>query len=111
MARLEARRRTLLAQCAAQRDDLAARLSELKQEPLRRAQAAVAGAGTAGATFAGRHPLWIAALAALTVLGRTREVLTLLVWARTALSVATRAAQLLRLIGSLRTRRASSRTP
>lgn len=110
-AELQARRRTLLARCEIQRVELAARLLELRNEPRRRAQAAVAGAGAAGAALAARHPGWIAALAALALLGRTREVLTLLVWVRTALSVAARTGQVLRLIGSLRKERAAGGTP
>ena len=42
------------------------------------------------------------------LLGRTREVLKLLVWARAALTIAARAAQLLRLIRDLRMRRADA---
>jgi hypothetical protein len=41
------------------------------------------------------------------LLGRTREVLKLLVWARMALAVATHAAQVLRVVRELRIRRAS----
>ena len=36
------------------------------------------------------------------LLGRTREVLTLLVWARSALALVSRATQVLSLLGALR---------
>ena len=82
MAELQARRWMLIARCEAQRAELAQRLAQLHQQSL-----------------PARHPLaWIAALGALMLLGRTREVLKLLMWARVALSVAARVAQLLRLI-------------
>jgi len=104
LADLEVRRRVLLARCAMQRVDLARRVSRL--------HAGVGGAAFATAPGAdgraARHPLaWIAALAGLAVLGRTRDVLTVLAWVRTALSVASRAAQLLGLIGAVRARRSA----
>ncbi|MGH8131872.1 MAG: hypothetical protein ACRETP_01355, partial [Steroidobacteraceae bacterium] len=53
----------------------------------------------AGAGAPARHPLaWMAALAGLMLLGRTRDVLTLLAWLRTVLSVAAGAARVVRLI-------------
>jgi hypothetical protein len=112
LAELEARRRTLLARCEAQRSELAQRMTQLHRAS-RPATLAAGGGGAGGigdAVEPGRHPLaWIAALGALTLLGRTREVLKLLVWARAALTVASRAAQLLRMIRDLRARRAGSR--
>jgi hypothetical protein len=100
MAELQARRRALLALCEAQRSELSQRLAQLH-----------GGASADGLSpRPQRHPLaWVAALAGLTVLGRTRDVLTVLVWIRAALSVATRAAQVLSLVSQIRTRR-SSRT-
>jgi hypothetical protein len=106
MAELDARRRTLLARCEAQRAELAQRVAQLHQRSWPAALAAGAGGGSAQP---GRHPLaWIAALAALMLFGRTREVLKLLVWVRVGLSAASRAAQVLRLIRDVRVRRARS---
>jgi hypothetical protein len=100
LAELEARRRMLLARCEAQRAELAQRMAQLHQS--RPATLAAGG----GAALPARHPLaWIAALGALMLLGRTRDVLKLLVWTSTALSLAARVAQLLRLIRDLRLRR------
>jgi hypothetical protein len=105
-AELEARRRLLLARCEAQRLDLARRFASLRS--IRRGFQGLRE-GDEGQR-ASRHPLaWIAALAGLTLLGRTRDVLTLLAWARTALSIASRAAQLLSFVGEVRTRRAGRR--
>ena len=59
-------------------------------------------AGAAG-QYGSRHPLaWIAVLAGLMLTRRTREVLSLLVFIRSAVALVTRAAQLLRLIGHAR---------
>jgi len=103
LAQLEARRQTLLARCDAQRADLAGRLSEL--QPRRAALAAVAGAGAAGGALAARHPLWLAAIAALAFFGRTRDVAQLLIRARTVLSVVSRTVQLLRALRAQRAER------
>jgi len=104
MAELEARRRMLLARCEAQRAELAQRMAQLHQQSRPATLAAGGGAG-----LPARHPFaWIALLGALMLLGRTREVLKLLVWARAALTIAARAAQLLRLIRDLRLRRADA---
>jgi hypothetical protein len=106
MAELEARRRMLLARCEAQRAELAQRTERLRRQA--RPATLAAGALFGGAAQPGRHPLaWIVALAGLMLLGRTREVLKLLVWARMALAVATHAAQVLRVVRELRIRRAS----
>lgn len=105
MAELEARRRMLLARCDAQRAELAQRMAQLHQQSRPATLAAGAGGGYRAAAPA-RHPLaWIGALGALMLLGRTREVLKLLMWARTALTVAARTAQVLRLVRELRERR------
>jgi hypothetical protein len=94
---LEARRRVLIARCAAQRVELAERLAEL--DPLTLLRAVGAGHGTPGL----RHPLaWAAALAGLLFLGRTREILTFVLWMRSALSLAGRVAQIVRLVTQLR---------
>ena len=92
---LEARRRTLVRRCEAQREELAARLARLNPLPGRRL-----ADGSAGGL---RHPLaWAAALAGLLFLGRTREVLTFVLWVRSALTLAGRAARLVRLLTQLR---------
>ncbi|HET7758229.1 MAG TPA: hypothetical protein VFK87_13315 [Steroidobacteraceae bacterium] len=95
---LEARRRVLLERCQRQRAELAERVAGLR----------------AGVFFGARalprlrQPLaWAAALAGLMLLGRAREALTLVVWVRTALSLASRATQLLRTIAQLRESRAA----
>jgi hypothetical protein len=104
MAELEARRQTLLALCEVQRIELARRIAQLPGDPDR--------AGAAGAQILralarpGRHPLaWIATLAALSLLGRTRNVLTLLAWVRTALTLADRVAKVVGIVSALRSRR------
>jgi hypothetical protein len=110
LADLEARRRTLLARCEAQRAELAQRMMQLHQRS-RPATLAAGGAGGGDLADPGKHPLaWIAALGALMLLGRTREVLKLLVWARAVLAAASRAAQFLRMVRELRARRAARRT-
>ena len=99
MADLQARRRALLARSAQQRVELAQRLAVLRPHQRR-------AAGAAG-QYASRHPLaWIAVLAGLMLTRRTREVLSLLVFIRSAVALVTRAAQLLRLIGHARAPRA-----
>jgi hypothetical protein len=104
MRELEARRKMLLARCEAQRAELAQRMAQLHRQS--RPATLAAGAGAGGIASPARHPLaWIGALSALMLLGRTREVLKLLVWARTALTVATRTARMLRLVRDLRRRR------
>lgn len=97
---LEARRRELIRRCDAQRAELGARLGDLNPLALLRR-----GPGRG----IGRHPLaWAAALAALLMLGRTRQVLTFTLWLRSALSLAGRVAQLVRLVSELRGSRASA---
>lgn len=98
MADLQARRRALLARSAQQRVELAQRLAVLRS-PLTRA----AGPAGAAAQYAARHPLaWMAVLAGLLLTKRTRDLLSLLVFIRSAVAFVTRAAQLLRLIGLAR---------
>lgn len=90
---LEARRRVLLARCNEQREELATRLAALSPAAVLR--------GTAIPEL--RHPLaWVAALAAMLYLGRTRKVLTVMLWMRAALAFASRATRLLRLVSELR---------
>ena len=98
---LEARRQLLLQRCDEQRDELAERLSQLSPGALLRN---AAGAGASGKP---RHPLaWAAALGAVLLVGRAREILTWVLWVRSAITVAGRAAQLLRLLGQPRAQRA-----
>jgi hypothetical protein len=97
LEQLKARRRVLIERCASERIELAERLAELDPFTLLR------GAGAGGGAGALRNPLaWAAGLAALLFIGRTREVLTLVLWVRSALSVAGRVAQLVRLVTQMR---------
>jgi hypothetical protein len=101
LKQLEARRHALLKRCGEQREDLAARLAQLNPGNLLR------GSGPDGQRL--RHPLaWAAALAGMLLLGRTREVLTFILWIRSALALAGRAAHLVRLVTQLRAPRAGS---
>lgn len=101
MKQLEARRRVLLRRCEQQREELTARLAQLSPAAVLRASAEGSAAGKL------RHPLaWAAALAGLLFLGRTREVLTFVLWIRSALALAGRAAHLVRLLTQLRASRA-----
>ena len=101
MKQLEARRRTLLRRCEAQREELAARLAQLNPLSALRFSADGSAAGKP------RHPLaWAAALAGVMFLGRAREVLTFVLWIRSALALAGRAAHLVRLLTQLRASRA-----
>ena len=103
LKQLEARRRVLLERCDLQREELAVRLKALDPAAVLR------GAGVGGAVAGLRHPLaWAAALAGLLFLGRTREVLTFVLWVRSALSLAGRAAHLVRTLLQLRAPRAGS---
>jgi hypothetical protein len=103
MRELQARRQALLVRCSEQRLELAQRIAVLRPYQTR-----AAGPTGAGAQYAARHPLaWIAVLGALMLTKRTREVLSLLVFMRSAVAFITRAAQLLRFIGHARAPRAS----
>ena len=96
---LEARRRALLRRCEQQREELAARLAQLSP-------ASLLGAAADGSGGRLRHPFaWAAALAGLLFLGRTREVLTFVLWIRSALALAGRAAHLVRQLTQLRAAR------
>jgi len=105
MRELEARRARLLAQCELERGELAARVQALKDTPLTRLTAEVL-------SFAGeRRPLlarpltWVAALGCLLLLRRPSQLLTLLGWARTAVSFGSRAALVLKVLEQVRPRR------
>ncbi len=93
LRQLEARRRVLLGRCDEQREELAARLAALSPAAVLR--------GTGIPEL--RHPLtWLTALAAMLYFGRTRKVLTVVLWLRAALTLARRAARLVRLVSELR---------
>jgi hypothetical protein len=103
MAELQARRQALLVRCSEQRLELAQRIAVLRPYPTR-----AAGLTGAGAQYAARHPLaWIAVLGALMLMRRTRGVLSLLMFMRSAVPFITRTVLLLRLIGRARAARAS----
>lgn len=101
LKQLEARRRALLRRSEEQREELAARLAALNPLSVLR--------GSAQGDVSGRlrHPLaWAAALAGMLFLGRTREILTFVLWIRSALALAGRAAHVARLLTQLRAPRA-----
>ena len=105
LKQLQARRRVLLERCDVQREELAVRLKELDPATVLR------GTGVGGAIAGLRHPFaWAAALAGLMFLGRTREVLTFVLWIRSALSLAGRATHLVRALMQLRVPRADGRS-
>ena len=89
LRQLETRRRELLRQCDAQREELAGRLAQLNP-----------GTALQGSALSHlRHPLaWGAALTGMLLLRRTREVVTFITWARMALMLASRITSLLRLL-------------
>ncbi len=102
MAQLQERRRALLARCGEQRGEFAERLAALRPR---------SRTGAAG-QHAARHPLaWIAVLGAVMLMLRTREVVSLLVFIRSAVGLVRRAAQLLRLIGHARASRPGGTQP
>jgi hypothetical protein len=100
-AELAARRLALLARCEAQRAELTSRIAQLS--PRRWTRAAGGAVGVVGTGRSGRHPLaWLLALAAMVFLKNPRYALALLGRTRTALTWATRAAEVLSLLGALR---------
>jgi hypothetical protein len=99
---LEARRRVLLARCDVQRAVLTREIAELRS-------AGVFGLPSLGGTHgragsdAAHHPLaWVLAIGGILLFGRTREALKIFVWARAALAVASRVAQVVRLVQHIR---------
>jgi hypothetical protein len=101
LKQLEARRRVLVRRADEQREELAARLAALN--PL----SVLRGSARGALTGRLRHPLaWAAALAGMLFLGRTREVLTFILWMRSALALAGRAAHVVRLLTQPRAPRA-----
>jgi hypothetical protein len=111
MTDLEARRRALLMRCEAQRAELSQRMAQLRGSPSSWFGTTRTGdSGSASSLLRTRHPLaWLAALAGLVAFGRTREVLTGIVWARSALSLIGRVSEVVTLATALR--RSRSRKP
>ena len=106
LADLYVRRRVLIERCEVQRADLASRVAELNASPLRRVLSGGAAVLGSAAARGGRHPLaWLVTLFGLALLRRPRQALTLLAWTRTALTVLTRATQVLGVVAALRRRR------
>lgn len=96
---LQARRRELLARCEAQRGEIAARIGELSPRGWARAAASTA----AGGARSRRHPLaWFIAIAGVLLLRNPRSALMLLGRTRSLLTWATRAVEVLSLLGALR---------
>ncbi len=107
MADLQERRRALLARCAQQRVEIRERLAALRPQPPQ-----AAGLAGAAGPLAARHPLaWSAGVGAGLLMRRTREVLSQLVFIRSAVGLVARAAQLLRLIGHGRASRPGGAQP
>jgi hypothetical protein len=102
---LQARRRRLLLRCEVQRADLSRRLGEFKDSPLTRVAGEMFGAGDGKGLPLARPLTWAAALAGVLLLRRPRQVLTLLMWARSAASLGARAGLILRMLGQLRSAR------
>jgi hypothetical protein len=104
LSELEARRRELLAQCEVERGELASRFAQLGPRRWAQAVASGAAAGAVGALRSQRrHPLaWIVAVAALLLLRRPRDALSLLARARGAVAYAARAVEVLAIFGALR---------
>jgi hypothetical protein len=97
-AELEARRRALLARCEAQRAEISWRLTQLSPRGWARAAGASATGGRRG-----RHPLaWLVALAGVLLLRNPRAALSLLGRTRSVLTWLTRAVEVLSLLGVLR---------
>jgi hypothetical protein len=112
MSDLEARRLALLARCEAQRAEIAQRLNQLRPRSWLASAARAGGAGAAAALKPTRHPLaWVAAVAGILAFGRTREVLTAIVWARSAMSLVARVTEVVSLATALRRARPRARTP
>jgi hypothetical protein len=108
LAQLEARRLVLLARCEAQRAELGERAAQLTALPRRWLKGGLLGDSGTGARPTA-HPLaWLATLAGAMLLGRTREVLTFMVWTRSALSLVSRVTQVLALLGAVRKMRPRS---
>lgn len=103
MAQLESRRRILIARCELQRAEMAVRVGELKNEPLARVLLGALGRARSRGNAPLKHPLtWVVAIAGVLLLRRPRQILTVLGLARSAVSIAAKAAVALRVFGQLR---------
>lgn len=99
---LEARRQNLLVRCEAQRLELAYRLAQVgptaRLDALKRRLSPQAAAHAAA-----NHPLaWIAGLAGLLMMVRTRKLLTGVTWISGLIALASRTTTLLRVFAQLR---------
>jgi hypothetical protein len=102
LAELRARREELLARCTEQRAELAQRIAELRGGLLARP-------GTQRPGSAGLHPLaWVALLFTARLIGRGREMMSLVMFVRSAVAIAARAVQLYRSVAG---RRSGGRAP
>ena len=104
MDELKSRRRALLARCELQRAEMAVRVGDFKSDPLRRMLAGLlGGTGESRGAAALKHPLtWVVGIAALVFLRRPRQMLAMLGWARSALSMASKASVAMRLFAQFR---------
>jgi len=100
MKELEERRRTLLARCEAQRAEVAYRLEQM------RPRAQLANFSHKAPQMALNHPLaWIAAVAGIITLLRPKRLLGWLTFGTGAVSILSRATQLLKVFAALRSLR------
>ncbi|HEY3785864.1 MAG TPA: hypothetical protein VGL55_11330 [Steroidobacteraceae bacterium] len=99
---LEARRQDLLVRCEAQRLELAYRLTQVG--PTARLDALKRRMSPLGAAHAAaNHPLaWIAGVAGLLMMVRTRKLLTGVTWIGGLIALASRTTTLLRVFAQLR---------
>jgi hypothetical protein len=106
MTELEARRRVLIGRCALQRADLRRRAAQAKRGPLGWLLAGVdaSAAATEGTRRVRRSIAWTVAVVGVLLLGRPRQVVAALAWARSALTLLARANQVLSAISALRRR-------
>jgi hypothetical protein len=103
MRELQSRRRVLIARCELQRAEMALRVGELRNDPVRRVLVQALGGTLGGSVRPFKHPLtWAVAIAGLLFLRRPRQVLTMLMWARSAVAVASKAGVALKVFGQLR---------
>lgn len=104
MDELKSRRRALLARCELQRGEMAVRVGDFQSDPVRRALLGLLGGTDHSRGVAPlKHPLtWVVGIAALFFLRRPRQMLTVLGWARSAISMASKASVALRLVGQVR---------
>lgn len=97
---LEERRRALLARCEEQRAEIAYRLERI------RPAAQVASFAQRAPGMAANHPLaWVAAVAGVVTLLRPKRLLSWLTFATGAVSILSRATQLLKVFVALRSLR------